>query len=129
MDISEEEYRKIIAKQDELANQVQILQESLRAVSKENTLLKVDINVLKDQLDAQLRKATSKEKPESDIIQQRLDFKIKENEELVKKINDLNLIIEELRGYAKKYNDLIKANKEMEQELLFLKKSAESIQK
>ncbi len=129
MEISEEEYKKIIAKRDELTNQVTHLQESLRAVSKENTLLKVDISVLKDQLDAQMRKAAVQDKIGSDIIQQRLDFKIKENVELNKKIDELNLIINELREYSKKYNELLKINKQMEQEILFLKTSAESLQK
>jgi ABC-type transporter Mla subunit MlaD len=128
MEISEEEYKKIIAKRDELANQVAHLQETLRAVTKENTLLKVDINVLKDQIDAQMRKASSIDKGTNDIIQQRLDFKIKENEELNKKIEELTLIINELRDYSKKYNELLKINKQLEQEVLFLKQSMKSSQ-
>jgi len=123
MEVSEEEWRKNLVKISELTNQVSILQDSIRNISKENTMLKVDLAVVKEQLGQQMKKSATANQDESKIIAQRLDFKIKENEELLKQIDDLNLIINELRNYNKKYNELLKKTQELEKENLFLKKS------
>ena len=68
MEVSEEEWRKNLVKISELTNQVSILQDSIRNISKENTMLKVDLAVVKEQLGQQMKKSATANKDESKII-------------------------------------------------------------
>ena len=77
MEVSEEEWRKNLVKISELTNQVSILQDSIRNISKENTMLKVDLAVVKEQLGQQMKKSATANQDESKIIAQDWTLKLR----------------------------------------------------
>lgn len=108
-----------------------VLEDSVRGALQEITLLNVDINVLKTKI-KELERGTNTGSMDVDkaskVLQDRLDFKIQEADDLRKRLNENETMIIELE---KKIQDIEKVRQELkkkEQELASLTKIIESLQ-
>lgn len=126
-----EEELKVSRDEKEILSQKNaVLEESIKGILKENTLLQVDLNVLKTHIkELESLKPRNEPLPQQIILQNRLDFKMQEAEELRKQVEEQNTIILELEKKIQTYEKDIMVYKKKQQEITSLTTVIESLQK
>jgi len=134
-DTLERELRNLRDGMEILQQKNHVLEESVKGALKENTVLHVDLNVLKQQL-KELEQASIHHKQTNtskstnfELLQSRLDFKIQEADELRKQLEQANQVIFELEKQIQKYEKVKHETEKNNKELDSLKKVVESLQR
>ena len=121
--------KQLQASNQTLKDQNNILEGSLKGALKENTVLRIDIQVLKSQLKNLEKESVAPASDELDILKKQLDFKIKECESLNKELDEDKLMLQEMEKQLQSKGTGDKRIKELENQVKSLTKIVDAAQK